>query len=409
MFSTVLERLTTLLSKYFLISAFFPVAIFAFIVGAILYRDVSWFRRWTNIQGTWSAQLFDTVAVLVGIAAAAYLLSSISTVLRQILEGKYIFEKLPMFCQRQEAKRTQIVAEYSRARDQCSAISYQARLWRGRLKDAADAGIREPQNTEPDAQPANPQQLHELEEARQSRKEIDAAAIEAAVEALERVLRKWSENAYPLAYKFHSSLMDVIDYAGEYWRQRETNLFAELQSRFSLSSIAPTSMGNVALSMQSYTSLRYGMNLELFWTRLQPVIVQSDKDFFGQLQDAKAQLESLVACCGLSVFTTLVCLSALAWSGRSLALFLGVAAGGPLLASIFYLSAVQSYRTFADLVRTSVDLYRTKLLSSLGLPLPRNTRDERLMWSTLERLTETGGEYVEMNYVRKADTEIPVK
>lgn len=84
MLSNLLDKLGALLSKYFVIGSFIPVLIFAFLNGALLYWNASWFRGWAE------SQLFDAKAgfvmgtMLIGLAVMAYVLSSVSVFLREV-------------------------------------------------------------------------------------------------------------------------------------------------------------------------------------------------------------------------------------------------------------------------------------------------------------------------------------
>jgi hypothetical protein len=61
---------------------------------------------------------------------------------------------------------------------------------------------------------------------------------------------------------------------------------------------------------------------------------------------------------------------------------------GPTLDWLWYRLACQSYTAFADLMRTSVDLYRFELLDSLNLSRPRDLSDEKKLW---ERIAQSIG------------------
>ena len=65
---------------------------------------------------------------------------------------------------------------------------------------------------------------------------------------------------------------------------------------------------------------------------------------------------------------------------------LAVALLGPMLAYGWCRTALAHYRTFADLLRSSVDLFRFNLLSALHYPLPVGVKEEREFWEMLDRL-----------------------
>jgi hypothetical protein len=85
-------------------------------------------------------------------------------------------------------------------------------------------------------------------------------------------------------------------------------------------------------------------------------------------------------------------------SGSSPLLFAVAAIGGPVATCFFYFLATKNYRVFAELVRTSVDLFRFQLLKALHVSLPNGIRDERATWTALQRLSTFGAEWVELSY-----------
>src|SRR5712691_3364814 len=114
MLSNLLDKLGALLSKSFVIGSFIPVLIFAFLNGALLYWNASWFR------GGWAeSQLFDAKAgfvmgaILIGLAVTAYVLSSVSVFLREVLEGKHFRPFLPkkLFENSQRKKRDDLLTQ----------------------------------------------------------------------------------------------------------------------------------------------------------------------------------------------------------------------------------------------------------------------------------------------------------
>jgi hypothetical protein len=66
--------------------------------------------------------------------------------------------------------------------------------------------------------------------------------------------------------------------------------------------------------------------------------------------------------------------------------FLFVALAGPLIAYAWYRAGVAQYRTFADVLRTSIDLFRFDLLNDLHIALPGDVPEEQALWDTLHRI-----------------------
>ncbi len=411
MLATVIDRLTSLVSKYFVIGAFLPVLMFAFLTGTIFYYNSSWFREWAKpeMSGTGTAKTFDAVALLIGIAIIAYLLSTVNTFLREILEGKHLLPiwnpLLRIFQARQEQKLAKLNEEYSTARNEGAVIGQQKQKWQQQLSTAAEAGIK--QKPDPTAYRKSILALEGLRSLRSGAKSVTAAQLKSVVDGLSTELAMKNESTAdisterPLLREDRFDLLNLIDYAQDSWASRELRAFNERQASFGLPHVAPTAMGNVGLTIQSYGITRYQLNLDKFWGSLQ-VILQSDKDFYAQLQDAKVQLDFLVNCVWLCCLTTVGCVPVLLVKGHSALVFLLVAIGGPCAAYFFYFLAVRNYMGFAELVRTAVDLYRFKLLEALHVALPNSVRDERATWATLQRLFYPGSEGIELSLQHNA-------
>jgi hypothetical protein len=142
-------------------------------------------------------------------------------------------------------------------------------------------------------------------------------------------------------------------------------------------------MGNIARSIQSYTASRYGLNIDMLWTRFQKVM--HDDGFYGVLQDAKTQVDFLVSSIWLTAISTLLWIAYQMFVGHGVLLFLAALALGPLALFVFHGLALQNYRAFADLMRSAVDLYRWALLDALHIAKPQDPLQERELWPILNR------------------------
>jgi hypothetical protein len=408
--ATLLDRLTGLLPKYFIAGAFLPALIFGFLNGAVAYGDSPRFRAWAQaklLSGT--PGIFESAAVLIGLAVVAYVFSSVNGFLREVLEGKHLLSRSDKlrtrFEARQREKYAAIVTDYSQARDEGARIADSSRRWRDDLSDAAVHGLARSANRYTAASPA----AVEIERLRQCSRNAEAIPyrdLDNAVTLLEAELsanniRIPGPGGVNLLAEDRRSLLRLIDYAEDAWAARRLDRFNE-RSRYGAGHIAPTAMGNVAASMQGYGLTRYGMNLETFWTRLQPILAAGNKDFYGGIQDAKTQLDFLVACFWLNLFSAAVWLPVLAVGLAPWWLFVAVAAGGPSICLLCYALAVQSYIVFTELVRSSVDLYRFPLLQALHVALPGGIREERAIWNALQRLSTFGEEAVDLSYQHDA-------
>lgn len=150
--------------------------------------------------------------------------------------------------------------------------------------------------------------------------------------------------------------------------------------------IMPTRLGNILKAAESYPGdkRRYGMDAVFFWPRLIAVIPDSTR---ADLSDARASMALLLNICTLSFVLaagSLVALAAL--DVRVAAAFWAAGPGGLLLAFLAYRSALGPAGVYADLVRSSFDLYKADLLAKLGFALPASLADERQLWTDLGEL-----------------------
>jgi hypothetical protein len=157
-------------------------------------------------------------------------------------------------------------------------------------------------------------------------------------------------------------------------------------------------MGNIAAAIHAYSIGRYKMELTVFFSRLQTVLVKMEDKGYPLVLDAKAQLDFLVACCWFSGITTAVWGILLLGFGGSPPAFLIVASTGFLLTVGFYLSASANYLAYGEVVRAVIDVNRFKLLTELDIRLPDSLREERNLWSTMSGLAFSGGDSIELSY-----------
>jgi hypothetical protein len=187
----------------------------------------------------------------------------------------------------------------------------------------------------------------------------------------------------------HEQLVLLINHGVEHARQEHIRLLNRRQFNFGVQQLAPTTMGNIANTVQSYAISRYNLNLDIFWSRLQKAIQRDDKSY-ALVQDSKTQLDFLVTSCWLTMAWTVIWAPALAVAGHDWRVFLAAALGGPVIARLWYVAAVEQYRAFADVLRTAVDLFRFDLLKELRLAPPTDLHTERGLWDALNQLAGYG-------------------
>jgi hypothetical protein len=153
--------------------------------------------------------------------------------------------------------------------------------------------------------------------------------------------------------------------------------------------MAPTSLGNVLKSAETYPMRRYGAPAVRVWPRLYTLLPD---ELRTGLDDARSSMEFLlVIAFYASVFTVpatvyLMCFEAnLVW-------ILAALLGGSLVAAVGYRGAHAPAEIYGDQVRAAFDLHRRKLLVALGGPLPATVQEERRTWDELIRFLDRSEE-----------------
>ena len=399
MLSTFLSQLQTYFSKYFLIGSFSPMLAFAFVNGGLAYFVFDPWRVWadTNIlNATVAGGAFLTTSIVVGIVLLAYVLSALSTFLRQQLEGKSWGRFARHFVPAQNARRLALIDARDEAYQEMADLK-EADEWEAMLLTArADGSAKHPGKAfVPKWPDAVANTLDKLEDQRRRDGIVTAADLSELAELIAYRLENHDVARSTELDRQHKRLAALIDYAtasysAEGVRGRHARLQNELNSNFG-ADVAPTKMGNVANTIQSYAMRRYRCNLEIVWSNLLQV-VQKDAAAQATLQEAKTQLDFLVASCWLSLVTAAIWSFVFFGVAPSRLGFVLSALAGPFIAYLWYRAAAEQYRSFADVAMTMLDTFRFDLLRTMRLRVPADVEDERYTWATFDRLVTFGEE-----------------
>jgi hypothetical protein len=415
-FTNLISSLTSLLPKNFIFGSYFPVIIFAFVNLLLVFIHVSSFR------GLVAAQLmvpsaFSVAVAFVATIVLAYILSSMADYLRELLEGKHL---LPSFLK--EAMRRDQQRRYDDLREASYEASTRANTlrqrvpdWQRRLNQAewrVARGFPVPVPAPPvaaayDTESAAHLNIAYLIERRRSCKEIDPGVLEIAVGLLVLQLAAIDSHTNALLAADYRVLSEIVDFTQKLANAAEIDCFRRLQTFFGILQREPTSMGNIAASLNDYTGWLYGLDLVAFWSRLQPILLKNDEKSYAQLIDSKTQIDFLIACCCLTALTTAAWFVALALFGNSVVLFLIIAVVGPLTCYLLYKLAEANYISYGQIVRASVDLNRFALLRALHIALPSGLREERTLWWALQQISAFSNSNVELGYDHDAKPDVP--
>jgi hypothetical protein len=192
-------------------------------------------------------------------------------------------------------------------------------------------------------------------------------------------------------------------------KERKFDLLVSLEHDFphSNTAILPTEYGNALRAAELYSVERYKLDALTIWPRLVYVIPEKHMSYVDQTND---RLSFLLNFSVLSVLFT--CLSLIAsvyqlissilvsngwkspysffpldessniYSDRAILYF----AGGIItlgIAFTFHRASLLVVREYGNLIRSSIDLFRSQLLIELNQELPKNTIDEQRIWEKI--------------------------
>jgi hypothetical protein len=409
MLGTLLEKLGTLLPKTFIIANLFPMLLFAAVNGLMLYWFSDTFRHAVRTYFTMGAgdQALIGFPILIAVTLAAYIFSTLNLFQREILEGQYLPGRL---------KSALTAGQRRRADDSDDQILQIKKLRRSlnrftgadRLSAARDVGNQLLTECDYSKRSAAAIAVARLARKRMRNEMIGLEELDNAVDRLAQELRRCPvdnlDPARPDDYKCkvlldrdEGTFLKCLEYVKTRVENDYVALFNRKEFNYSSFRLAPTAMGNIAESVRGYTLSRYAMNLDALWSRLQKLLIDDEK-FYSILVDAKTQLDFLISLFWLTVGFTIIWTVELFYLRRSPIAFLLVAVGGPVLSMLWYKIALQNYRAFADICRTSVDLYRFQLLDSLHIEQPKGNLIEQKIWEKVNDVIGFGELDTEIRY-----------
>jgi hypothetical protein len=386
MLGTIIEKLSSLLSKGSFLTSFIPLLAFLAANGALLATVYHPFRDWFLDHRADADYLSGAVILFL---LGSLIFTTINTRLRELMEGKFWPRRIcGAFTEGEQRRLRSLTDEYSNLQRSRRSLDKNAAEWRQILKLSREAQPKRP-DRHYNAGGRAASLVRTLARRRHRGEVVFAEELKRAVVRLKRELR-----VTPISRELDADQVELnmlIDYARAKTNQEIIRLFNERQFNFPDQILAPTAMGNIALSIRSYSISRYNLNIESLWSRLQKVM--QTEPFYTVLQDSKVQLDFLVSMFWLTTISTLFWLMALAFIGYSLRLYLVIALVGSFLVWALYRLALQNYRAFADLMRSGIDTYRLRLLKELQLPEPTGSREESALWQAVQDRMDYGKDF----------------
>jgi hypothetical protein len=144
----------------------------------------------------------------------------------------------------------------------------------------------------------------------------------------------------------------------------------------------PTRVGNILRSAEIYPYARYGIDAVLVWPRLYQAASDSFRNTLAAARTAMDQMVCLMACgLAFSLLGTATAVALLPWYAAPLCF-----AAGMVLAVVSYRGLVSACVPYAETVRTGFDLYRGKLLATIGWHAAPSPETERYQWRQIGNL-----------------------
>jgi hypothetical protein len=152
---------------------------------------------------------------------------------------------------------------------------------------------------------------------------------------------------------------------------------------------APTRLGNVLRSAESYSMQRYGLDSVRLWPRLYHLI---PAELRASMEEARASMEFLLVIAFLGVlYVPLASVYLLVVAGPEVWFFADLL-GGATVAFVAYWGALTPAAVYGNHVRAAVDLNRFALLEGVNAPIPATPDEERRTWTEVTRWLDLGDE-----------------
>jgi hypothetical protein len=147
---------------------------------------------------------------------------------------------------------------------------------------------------------------------------------------------------------------------------------ARLRRRFPLPDhlVRPTALGNALSAMEDTAGRDYGLDAVVVWPRLYAVLGDKIRAVVDDRRDVLDSAGRMAVTAATTALTTLVLLWGSGW-------WLALALVPAVIGAVAYAGAVAAAVAYGEAVRSSFDLHRFDLLTTLKLALPRTRDQER--------------------------------
>jgi hypothetical protein len=168
---------------------------------------------------------------------------------------------------------------------------------------------------------------------------------------------------------------------------RFETLFPTFPLHLTREDMAPTRLGNLLKSAETYPRERYGVDAIRVWPRLYPLL---PGNVTSSLVAARSSMEFLLSVSLLSVLYVPLASIYMIAAGAPLIWILTGLGVGSLISFATYFASFAPTVSYGEQLRSAFDLHRLDLLRETRLPMPRTLDEERAAWRNLILHLERG-------------------
>ncbi len=381
MISQLVGKIADIFDKDYLLGSVLPALLFLSAAGATFAFVVRPAVAWTQIKGSSVLEETTLVALLFAVAllAFSYLLNALRPLFLRLWSGvSGLFLLEPFHILGRAVQRRAYRRLYQQSLAASTYWSKTLEQLRAEIQKLWTTGQKK-------APPGTVEHLLQL--VGQLHPTLGEATVNELRAAVVEAYRTYTNTTLAKVYeKLDEKLRELS--AWEALGQRQA--LSSLDRRFGkIESLTPTELGNVIQAYNDYPYERYCMEGAVFWPRLQEVI---SPELRGLTQNQQTLLDFSLTTASLALVYGALALVAGPWLWTAPWLWLALGVAGVLVAYLFYrLGCVAAWR-LGDFVRASFDLFRLKLLESLGSEMPKTVREEQALWRSLSQLLVYSGD-----------------
>jgi hypothetical protein len=160
--------------------------------------------------------------------------------------------------------------------------------------------------------------------------------------------------------------------------------------------VAPTRLGNILRSAESYPKNRYGVDAVRAWSRFSSLLPDP---IISAMTAARTSMEFLLAVSLLSGLYAAFASVYFTLEAVDLKWILLALSGGLGVSFSTYFAALAPAAVYGQQIRAAFDLHRLDLLRDVGMPIPATLEEERRVWGEFHRFLDRGEANPHWRYV----------